>query len=131
MTAPWHSRHLGATPDVTAPDGSEVRLLATSARGSMAEFTLQPGQVSVAMRHATVEELWLFTHGTGKFWRRSDTVEEIVSITPGLSLSIPPGTSFQFRCDGGDPLRAVAVTMPPWPGPEEAQAVPGRWPAAV
>jgi mannose-6-phosphate isomerase-like protein (cupin superfamily) len=27
------------------------------------------------------------------------------------------------------PLAAVAVTMPPWPGPDEAYEVTGAWPA--
>ena len=28
-----------------------------------------------------------------------------------------------------EPLAAVAVTMPPWPGPDEAVRVPGTWPS--
>ena len=56
-------------PDAMAPDGSEVRILAATARGSMALFRLTPGGVS----------------------------------------------------------KAVAVTMPPWPGMDEAYAVAGRW----
>jgi len=38
---------------------------------------------------------------------------------------------FQFRCDGGEPLEAVAVTMPPWPGAEEAFVVSGIWEPTV
>jgi mannose-6-phosphate isomerase-like protein (cupin superfamily) len=52
-------------------------------------------------------------------------------VAPGLSLSIPLGTRFQLRNDGEAPLAAVAVTMPPWPGEDEAYAVEGRWPATV
>ena len=34
----------------------------------------------------------------------------------------------QFRNTGEeDPLEAVAVTMPPWPGADEAESVPGPW----
>jgi len=55
--------------------------------------------------------------------------EEIVALEPGTCLSIPVGTSFQFRSLGGGPLAAVAVTMPPWPGEDEAREVSGAWPA--
>lgn len=48
-------------------------------------------------------------------------------LTPGLSLSIPVGTRFQFRADEGAALAAVGVTMPPWPGADEAYEVEGRW----
>jgi len=51
-----------------------------------------------------------------------------VELYPGLSLSIPIGTVFQFRnTSEEDPLEAVAVTMPPWPGEAEAMIVPGKW----
>ena len=57
--------------------------------------------------------------------------EEIVEIGPGLSIAIPAGTSFQFRSDGEEAIEAVGVTMPPWPGIDEAYAVEGIWPATV
>ena len=44
-----------------------------------------------------------------------------------FSLDIPVGTRFQFRCDGDEPLEAVGVTIPPWPGPDEAFEVKGKW----
>ena len=114
-------------PDAMAPDGSEVRILARTARGSMAEFTLPPGQISIAMAHLTVEEVWFFTSGQGQIWRKNDETEEVVQIHPGLSISIPVGTHFQFRNDGTEPLRAIGTTMPPWPGMDEAIAVKGKW----
>ena len=54
---------------------------------------------------------------------------ETVPLGPGTCLSIPAGTHFQFRADAGGPLTAVGVTMPPWPGDNEAYEVPGAWPA--
>ena len=51
------TRTLAAAADVIAPDGCEVRILASTVRGSMAHFTLLPGQVSRAVVHRTVEEL--------------------------------------------------------------------------
>lgn len=116
-----------ASPDAIAPDGSEVRILASVASGSMAEFTLPPGAVSKAMAHRTVEEVWCIIAGKGRMWRKSANAEDVTELSPGVSLSIPLGTAFQFRCDGNTPLVAVGVTMPPWPGAGEAYAVPGRW----
>ena len=114
-------------PDVFAPDGSEVRILASTVRGSMAEFTLPAGKTSIAVAHHTVEEVWVFTAGQGQFWRKNNEAEEIIKILPGLSISIPVGTHFQFRNDGPENLIAIGVTMPPWPGPDEAYVVKGKW----
>ncbi|HZA65562.1 MAG TPA: cupin domain-containing protein [Geminicoccaceae bacterium] len=125
------TKMLAAEADVIAPDGCEVRILAQTTRGSMAHFTLGPGEVSRAVGHRTVEELWYFLSGTGRMWRRLDQREEIVEVAAGVSLSIPLGTRFQLRNDGKEPLAAVAVTMPPWPGEDEAFLVDGRWPANV
>ena len=83
--------------------------------------------VSRAVAHRSVEELWFFTAGRGRMWRRQDGAEEIVEVHPGVSISIPVGTAFQFRSDGVEFLEAVGVTMPPWPGPEEAMFVEGVW----
>jgi mannose-6-phosphate isomerase-like protein (cupin superfamily) len=122
---------LPVDPDVIAPDGCEVRLLVSTPRGSMAHFTLGPGQIARAVAHRTVEEVWYFLSGRGRMWRRQGEAEEIVEVAPGVSLSIPLGTRFQLRNDGPQPLTAVAVTMPPWPGEDEAYFVEGPWLASV
>jgi mannose-6-phosphate isomerase-like protein (cupin superfamily) len=44
-----------------------------------------------------------------------------------VCVTIPLGTHFQFRSLGNEPLAAVAVTMPPWPGDGEAYEVAGPW----
>lgn len=126
-------RGLVVKPDVYAPDGAEVRLLAACPRGSMAHFMLQPGQISRAVSHHSVEELWFFLEGEGRMALKSpgDEWREVAAL-PGISLSIPLGTHFQFRNDGDGPLAAVAVTMPPWPADrEEAYPVEGPWEATV
>jgi mannose-6-phosphate isomerase-like protein (cupin superfamily) len=120
-------RRLPDAYDVLAPDGSEVRLLVTSERGSMAHFTLPPGQVSLAVVHHSVEEVWYILSGSGRMWQKSATREEVIELSTGLSLQITAGTHFQFRNDGDTPLTAVAVTMPPWPGMDEAYSVQGKW----
>ena len=114
-------------PTVNAPDGSRVQVLLRLQGGSMATFTLQPGQVSAAVTHRTVEELWYVVSGRGRMWRRDTTREQIVELEAGLCLSVPLGTAFQFRGEGDVPLVAVAVTMPPWPGEDEAVRVEGAW----
>jgi mannose-6-phosphate isomerase-like protein (cupin superfamily) len=118
-------------PPVSAPDGSMVQVLLRLQGGSMATFTLQPGQVSAAVTHRSVEELWYVIAGRGSMWRSDALREEIVALEPGLCLSVPLGTAFQFRSEGDAPLVAVAVTMPPWPGEGEAVAVEGTWNAAL
>lgn len=125
------TKQLSATPDTIAPDGAEVRILCATARGSTAVFTLPPGMVSRAVAHRTVEEIWYVTGGSGRMWRRLGDEEEVRDLAPGLSLSILVGAHFQFRCDGPEPLCALAVTMPPWPGEGEAYVVPGKWPATL
>jgi mannose-6-phosphate isomerase-like protein (cupin superfamily) len=95
----------------------------------MAHFELAAGQVSRAVAHHAVDELWYILDGHGQMWRRQGERQETVPLRPGTCLSIPAGTHFQFRADGGGPLAAVGVTMPPWPGDTEAYEVPGTWPA--
>jgi mannose-6-phosphate isomerase-like protein (cupin superfamily) len=77
--------------------------------------------------HQTVEELWYFVRGKGQVWRMLGDREMVVDVEPGWSLSIPTGASFQFRNTGDEPLEFVIVTMPPWPGDQEAVAMPGFW----
>lgn len=123
--------HLPTDLDVLAPDGSEIRVLAAGERGSMAHGTLPPGGVSLAIRHRTVEELWFVTEGRGEVWRKQGDAEEVVEVTAGTSLSIPAGAAFQFRnvTTIGEPFCFIMCTMPPWPGPDEAEFVEGRWPS--
>ena len=133
MSARPDIRGLGVEPDTYAPDGAEVRLLAGCSRGSMAHFMLRPGQVTRAVSHHTVEELWFFLEGHGRMALKSPGGDwREVEALPGVSLSIPLGTHFQFRNDGDGPFAAVAVTMPPWPvDREEAFPVDGLWQATV
>jgi len=93
----------------------------------MAHFALAPHAVSKAVAHKTVEEIWYFVRGHGRMWRRLESAEEVTEVTAGLSVSIPRGTRYQFRNDGEEPLEAIGVTMPPWPGADEAFEVEGIW----
>jgi mannose-6-phosphate isomerase-like protein (cupin superfamily) len=125
--ANFETMTLPSQPDVLAPDGSQVRILLRLDGGSMAHFQLDPGQTSIAVAHRNVEELWYVISGRGEMWRSQAEREGIVQLEAGACVSIPAGTSFQFRCAGSEPFCAVAVTMPPWPGEDEAYAVEGAW----
>ena len=124
-TKPYETKTLGEGVDATAPDGTAVRLLLSLAGGSMAHFELPAGAVSHAVTHRTVEEIWFVVSGRGAIWRRQGDVESIDPLGPGTSLTIPLGAAFQFRADAGSALAFVAITMPPWPGMEEAVSVAG------
>ena len=127
----FETRKIGTAVDAIAPDGSEVRLLCSTLHGSMACFRLAPSAVSNAVAHRTVEEIWYFTAGRGRIWRKLGDRVEITEVAPGVSITIPTDAQFQFRCEGGEPLEAVAITMPPWPGADEAYSIPGIWEPTV
>ena len=93
----------------------------------MAEFELGAGHVSAAVAHRTVEEIWYVLEGRGALWRRQGTHEDVVPLEPGVCLTIPLGVHFQFRALAGGALRVLGVTMPPWPGADEAIVVSGPW----
>jgi mannose-6-phosphate isomerase-like protein (cupin superfamily) len=124
---PWQTKRLPVRASDIAPDGSEVRVLLGAARGSMAHFELGPGETSIAVVHRTIEEVWYFLGGRGEMWRASGSDEEVVELRQDTCLTIPVGTRFQFRSFGFEPLSAIAVTMPPWPGEGEAVATDGPW----
>lgn len=124
-------RALPDQPDALAPDGSRVRILPGLAAGSFAHFELPPGATSVAVRHTTVEEIWHFTGGRGRLWRRHEGLTQVHEVSAGTTITIPLGTEFQFRSTTDEPLTAVACTMPPWPGDGEAVRVDGPWPPTV
>jgi len=124
---------LGSKHDAIAPDGSEVRLLPEMTRGGMAHFALDPRHVSNAVAHRTIEEIWYFIRGRGRMWRRGsgEGPGETVDVFPGASITVPTGIQFQFRNDGDEALEAIGVTMPPWPGPNEAFQIQGIWEPTV
>ncbi|QWF81546.1 cupin domain-containing protein [Amycolatopsis sp. CA-230715] len=111
-----------------APDGSTVHPRARlDGLASFAEFVLEPSQVSAAVEHATVQEIWYVTAGSGDLWRRGFGQEEVVAMVPGVCATIPLGTAFQFRASEQG-LHVVAVTVPSWPdGSDEARLTTGHW----
>jgi mannose-6-phosphate isomerase-like protein (cupin superfamily) len=125
------TKRLSVARDAVAPDGSDVRVLLELTGGGMAHFELPPGHTSRAVTHRTVEEIWFFLSGHGEMWRKQEDLEEIVPVEPGVCLTIPLGTHFQFRSLRYEPLVALGVTMPLWPGEGEAIVVQGKWEPTV
>jgi mannose-6-phosphate isomerase-like protein (cupin superfamily) len=114
-------------PTGVAPDGFDIRTLLALSAGSMAHFELGPGKVTRAVAHRTVEEVWFILSGYGEMWRKQGEREETVALEPGVCLTIPLGTRFQFRASACEALSAIAITMPRWPGDDEAVPVVGPW----
>jgi mannose-6-phosphate isomerase-like protein (cupin superfamily) len=125
------TKRLPTVPDATAPDGSDVRVLLQLKGGGLAHFELAPGEVSTAVAHKTVEEIWFFLAGRGEMWRKLNDKESVVAVDAGVCITIPLGTHFQFRAFGSERLAALGVTMPPWPGEGEAYVVEGKWTPTV
>ena len=123
----FDTKRLSAQRDDVAPDGSDVRVLLGLDAGGMAHFELGPRRASRAVAHRTVEEIWYVLRGRGEMWRKQGDREEVVTLEEGVSVTIPLGTHFQFRSLGDEPLSVIGVTMPPWPGAQEAYEVGGKW----
>lgn len=117
---------------IIPPDGSQVRLLLTAEHGasrcSVVEVTIGAGEVSRPVRHRTVEEVWYVVSGAGEVWRCPPglPVRQVlpVRVVAGDALVIPTGWDFQFRADADSDMRFVCVTMPAWPGMDEAAEAP-------
>jgi mannose-6-phosphate isomerase-like protein (cupin superfamily) len=105
-----------------------VRALVGLESAAMAHFELAPGEVSIAVHHRTIDELWYFVSGQGEMWRAVGDDERVIDVHEGVAVTIPCGTLFQFRSTGTEPLAAVAVNIPPWPGEGEAvRATHQKW----
>ena len=127
MITPPPAGRASAEPDATAPDGSEIRLLATDAHGatraSLCEVRLPPAAVSRPVSHRSVEEIWYVLSGRGQVWRCPPGADaDPIEVRAGDALVIPTGWRFQFRAAPDTELRFLCYTSPPWPGPGEAQA---------
>jgi mannose-6-phosphate isomerase-like protein (cupin superfamily) len=121
----FEATHISERAAEIAPDGSQVRPLLRCAGGSMAHFALGPGKTSMPVVHKTVDELWTVIAGRGELWRRCQEEEMIVTLEKGVCVSIPAGVAFQFKSAGDERLEIVAVTLPPWPGADEASSASG------
>lgn len=121
------TRPFPSAPDARSPAGAEIRYLIEGATGGMIHSTVPPGQVNRAAVHATVSEFWHVLSGQGRIWRRDVDSEAVAELRAGVTIDIPVGTAFQYRCDGTEPLTFLCISMPPWPGDSEATIIEGPW----
>ena len=118
---------LSANPDAKSPAGADIRFIMDGTTGNMIHATVPPGQINKATVHATVSEFWYVLEGEGEIWRRDRNEERITALFEGVSIDIPVGTAFQYRNVGERPLQFICITMPPWPGDDEAKHLEGAW----
>jgi mannose-6-phosphate isomerase-like protein (cupin superfamily) len=97
----------------TTLDGSEIRELAGTATGnavnqSLAEATVPPGGETIEHYHRTTEEIYFFTHGSGRL-RLGDEEQDV---GPGDAVVIDPGVRHKLWSTGTEPLRLLCCCAP-------------------
>ena len=122
---------LTENPDAKSPAGADIRFLMDSETGNMIHSTVPPQQINKATIHATVNEFWYVLEGHGEIWRDNGEESHVTTLVPGTSINIPAGTAFQYRNVSDVDLKFICITMPPWPGDEEATYVEGKWQPTV
>jgi mannose-6-phosphate isomerase-like protein (cupin superfamily) len=123
----FETKRLAEKADTLAPDGSEIRFLPQVRGGSMVHCRLAVGQVTQAVRHPRVEELWYVLAGQGEIWRKQGEAEEITPLEAGTALTLIRETTFQFRNTGETALEILIVTLPPWAGAQDAIVEQNYW----
>ena len=116
-----------ATPDARSPAGADIQFIMDGATGNMIHSTVPPRQINRATVHATVSEFWFVLEGAGEIWRKDAHDERVTRLEAGVSIDIPVGTAFQYRNIGDVDLKFICITMPPWPGDQEASHLGGAW----
>ncbi|NGX64009.1 MAG: hypothetical protein KR126chlam6_01433 [Candidatus Anoxychlamydiales bacterium] len=113
--------------DYLSPDGAEIRELLEMKGGNLVHCTLPAGGVSQAVKHQTIEELWVILEGRGEIYRKLGNQIIIDHVSGGSSIAIPIGVDFQFRNTGTTELKLIIVSIPPWPSANEAIKVNNYW----
>jgi mannose-6-phosphate isomerase-like protein (cupin superfamily) len=96
-------------------DGAEIRELAgvptgNSENQSLAEATVPAGGETEEHFHRASEEIYFFTHGSGRMRLGEDEGEVAV----GDTVVIPPGTRHKLQNTGREPLRLLCCCAPPY-----------------
>jgi mannose-6-phosphate isomerase-like protein (cupin superfamily) len=111
-----------------SPLGAHIRFIMDGTHGNMIHSTVPVGMVGRACHFRTIDEYWFVLSGEGEVWRRSlDGIENFTRLVPGVTIDIPLGTTFQYRCSGDVPLVFTCTAMPSWPGDDEAVITDGPW----
>lgn len=99
----------------TTKDGSEIRELAGIPSGnaenqSLAEAMVPPGGETEEHHHRASEEIYHFTHGSGRMRLGEDESD----VAAGDTVVIPPGTRHKLWNTGHEPLRLLCCCSPPY-----------------
>lgn len=94
-------------------DGSSIRELAGVPSGnasnqSLAEAIVAPGRTTIAHLHRRAEEIYLFTHGSG----RMRLGKEERPVRAGDCVVIPPGVEHKLWADEQEPLVLLCCCAP-------------------
>lgn len=95
-----------AVPFVTK-DGSTIREYLHTARQSLAEASLAPGQSTRRHHHAASEEIYLIVEGSGRLEIDGETRD----VGPGDAILIPPGAWHELTA-GNDGARLLCCCVP-------------------
>ena len=96
-------------------DGSEIRELAGIPTGnaenqSLAEATVPAGAETEEHYHRRSEEIYFFTHGSG----RMRLGEHETEVAAGDTVVIPPGIRHKLWNTGTEPLKLLCCCAPPY-----------------
>ena len=97
----------------TTKDGSQIRELAhpswtVAEHQSLAEATVPVGGTTTAHLHPVAEELYFFTHGTGRLRVGSEERD----VRAGDCVVIPPGVEHKLFNTGAEALRLLCCCAP-------------------
>lgn len=107
--------------------GQVFGCLGTNLRVARRCAPLASGRASAPVRHRTVQELRYVVDGHGEIARRhGDRDPFIDELKPGACVDVGTGITFQFRALGDHNLTLLLLTMPAWPGSDEAVGDPER-----
>jgi mannose-6-phosphate isomerase-like protein (cupin superfamily) len=105
--------------DVTSPDrveayvtkdGSTIRELHHTALQSLAEATLEPGQATERHYHATSEEIYVVTKGSGSM----EIEGEVRRVAKGDAVLIPARAWHTLENNGTSELVFLCCCAPPY-----------------
>ncbi len=108
-------RSLGAAEPFVTKDGSTIRELCGiptggTARHSVAEATLEPGQSTQRHYHGESEEVYFLLEGEADIELDGDAGRA----GAGDAIPIPPGTWHTIANRGAGPLRILCTCAPPY-----------------
>jgi mannose-6-phosphate isomerase-like protein (cupin superfamily) len=99
---------LAAAEPFTTKDGSTIRELHHTAEQSLAEATLEPGQMTERHYHGCTEEIYFVLEGAGEL----EVDGERREVRPGDAVLIPPRAWHQIAAV--ERLRFLCCCAPPY-----------------